>query len=405
MLILLVLLVLLVLPAAGSSAQIPEREAEQARIEAGEDLSPRAQQVLFRARGKVADGQPAEAAGILAEWLAGDPARDHPLLRYELANARLAQEDEAGALTDLQAAVRLEPRFARAWLRLGETAYGLERYAAAAEGFSRGYSLAPDPRPEFLHYAGVCDLLAGRPDQAAAGLATLLTDHRAAAEPEWYRALVAAALESEDPGQARPFLDHLLADRPSDPASWELAAQFAAAREDYRTAAVLLTVTGHLRPLTPAEWRQLGDLFAFIEVPLQAARCYERALQADGGRAGPDEAAGPAEVERLASAWLAAHDLEAARRTLRQAMAERPTASGWALLGDVDLMEDDFAAASEHFGKAVALDPEFGRGHLMLGYCALEQDRPTEARGHLERALAFPEQAGSARDLIRRVGP
>ncbi|MGD9546607.1 MAG: tetratricopeptide repeat protein [Candidatus Krumholzibacteriia bacterium] len=398
-------LLLLVLPAGGSSGQVPGREVEQARIEAGEDLAPRAQQILFRARSLLDDGKPAEAAEVLAGWLAGDPARDHALLRYELANARLAQDDETGALADLQAAVRLEPRFARAWLRLGETAYGLERYAAAAEGFARGYALTPDPRPEFLHYAGVCDLLAGRPDQAAAALSTLLTDHRAVAEPEWYRALVAAALESADPGQARPFLDHLLADRPSDPASWELAAQEAAARDDYRTAAVLLTVTGYLRPLTPAEWRQLGDLYAVIEVPRQAARCYERALQADGGSAGPDETAARAEVERLASAWLAAHDLEAARRTLRQAMAGRPTASGWALLGDVDLMDGDFAAASEHFGKAVALDPEFGRGHLMLGYCSLELDRPAEARRHLERALAFPEQATSARDLLRRVEP
>ena len=51
-----------------------------------------------------------------------------------------------------------------------------------------------------------------------------------------------------------------------------------------------------------------------------------------------------------------------------------------------------------------ALDPDFGRGWLMMGYCAVELGREDEARRHLERAAEFPEQATSARNLLSRVG-
>jgi len=39
----------------------------------------------------------------------------------------------------------------------------------------------------------------------------------------------------------------------------------------------------------------------------------------------------------------------------------------------------------------------------MMGYCAVELGRDNDARGHLERAAEFPEQAASARNLLSRI--
>ena len=67
-------------------------------------------------------------------------------------------------------------------------------------------------------------------------------------------------------------------------------------------------------------------------------------------------------------------------------------------------MDEDFEAALTAFDRATDLDPEFGRGWLMMGYCAIELGRPDEARRYLEKAAEFPDQAAGARSLLGRVG-
>lgn len=396
-----------------AAAQAVEREAEdsaqalaaeQARLASGEDLGPRARQVLQRARNRQDEGKFAEAASILQSWLDGDPGRDHHLLRYELAVNLAAAGDQVAALASLRAAVALQPRFGVAWLRLGQTAYALSQYEPAGEAFLEGYGLTVDPAPDILHYAGVSLLLAGQADRASRTLQTLLREHRQGAPTEWYRALVAAALESADPEAARPFLDALLADRAESADAWELACRFSTARQDYRAAAVMLTVAGYLRPLTETEWRQLGDLYAAIAVPLEAARCYQRALDLDLAAA-PTGSGRSAEYERLATAWLAAHRHDLGRAALQAGLAAEPTARLWSLLGDLEFMQGEHEAALAAFGRACALDPDFGRGWLMMGYCALELDRPQDARGHLARAAGFPDQAAGAEAMLRRITP
>ena len=69
--------------------------AEQQALESGDGLSSRAQRVLFQARTRQDDGNHGEAAAALEEWLAGDPGRDHHLLRFTLAVSQLAGPREA----------------------------------------------------------------------------------------------------------------------------------------------------------------------------------------------------------------------------------------------------------------------------------------------------------------------
>lgn len=374
----------------------PELSAEQAELDAGADLSSRARRALFRARAQQDIGAYAEAAEIITTWLAGDPARDHHLLRFNLAVSYLALERPADALASLERSVALAPRFARGWLRLGEAAYELEKYRQAGEAFGRAYDLSPDRRPEILYYAGVSLLSGGQPGPALSRLMLLLDLHGDEASLEWYQALLAAAIDAGQAGRATVYLERLLAAQPDDPRAWDLAYRFHAGRSDYEQAAAHLTLAGYLRELSREEQVQLGDLYAVIGVPLQAARYYEQAFTA-ASEPQPDE------YRKLATAWLSAHELDAARATLATALAARPTTGLWALKGDLEYTAEDYGAALDAFGQATALDPEFGRGYLMQGYCALELDREAEARRHLARAISFPDQAAAARALVRRL--
>jgi tetratricopeptide (TPR) repeat protein len=339
----------------------------------------------------------------MSEWLEGQPKRAHPLLLFNLALSHFALEQDRLAYEDLTRAVELEPRYGRAWLRLGEAAYELEKYMEAGEAFGRAYNLTPEHMPEILFYAGVSLLMGKDPDKALTALEKLLAGHREGADPDWYQALISAGFEANQPGRVEPFVDHLLADNPSEPRAWELSYQFAAGQEDYRAAAVSLTVTGYLRPLTHNEMVQLGDLYAVISVPVQAARYYEQAMAMPAATASVEAGRGE-EFERLASAWLGAHDHDRTRATLQTALGEQETVGLWSLLGDLEYLDEDFEAALTAFGRSCELDPDFGRGWLMMGYCAIELGREADARRHLEKAAEYPGQAASARSLLGRVG-
>ncbi|MBU8869783.1 MAG: tetratricopeptide repeat protein [Gemmatimonadales bacterium] len=375
----------------------PIKAELQAEIESGSNLTPRGRKALFRARTHQDAGRFTEAVEILEKWQQGNPEREHHLLRFQQGMAYLGMQNPERALEVLQTAVKKEPRFARAWLRLGETAYGLESFDLAAEAFNQGYELSPTPRPEFLYYGCVAALSGGNSGRALDGLEHLLTLHRQNAPLDWYRALVTAATDAEQPDRAAPHLERARNDHAGDPEVWELAYRFSAGRGDYEAAAIYLTITGYLRELSRQERTRLGDLYAVINVPLQAARSYAAALDPEKFTDGNSRAT---EYERLAGAWLAAHRHEEARETLHRALAETETRRLWSLLGDLDHMSEDYAGALKAYGRGCELDPAFARGWLMMGYCCQELDRPDEARKYLNKAKSFPEQAASANILL-----
>ena len=385
---------LLVLCASAPAAAQEDRQNIQAQVESGSDLSPRAQTILFRARAKQDAGEWTPAAQVMTDWLTDHPERDHHLLSFNLAVSLLNLDRTAEARAALDKAVALEPRFARGWLRLGEAAYELQDFATAAEAFATSFNLTPNPPADLLYYSGVAWLSAGESGKAVDTLAGLL-ETRPEADLSWYQALLAAAVEAKQTQRAAPLLANLLEVRPDNPEAWELAYRFAAADEDYRQAAVYLTVMGYLRPLTDAELKQLGDLYAVINVPLQAARYYEQAL---GSETGSED-----ELSRLAASWLAAHELDKGRQVLMSALTNAPTAELWFLLGDLEYMAEDFAAAADAFEQGCGLDADHGRGWLMLGYCRMEAGDKAAARKHLRRAAEFPEQESSAKSLLKTL--
>lgn len=371
--------------------------AVQNKIESGDDLSPRARKILFSCRTRQDDGRYADAAGMMSEWIDGHPDQPNHLLFFNLAVSQLGEDNYTGALKNLESAVAKEPLFARGWLRLGEAAYEHQNYARAAEAFHNGHNLMCDPRPEIRYYSAVAWLLAEQPDKALVGLESLLQDHAGMATMDWYQALVAAASGAGRFDTARPWVENCLVENESDPKAWYLAYQFAAAGEDYRQAAVWLTVVGHLRPLSRSELLQLGDLYAGTGTPYQAARYYQQALDY------PETEPGSNDFLRLASAWMASHQNEEARAVLSRGIAAKPTVKLLALLGDLNYAEEKYTQSRLAFGRCVSMDPDYGRGWLMSGYCSLELGENNKARSSFERAKVFPDQESVASELLKRL--
>jgi len=400
-----VILVLLVLvlpymwstPMALANTEEDPLMKEQLAIESDAGLSGRAKRIIFRARSNQDKGDYAKAVEVIGQWMDDQPDRQHHLLFYTRAISYGRLEKPELALQDLEKAVQLEPRFGRAWLTLGETAYQLERFSQAGDAFAKAYDLTPAPPPEILFYAGVTRLMAGESNKARADLERLLLEEGEDTQKEWYQAYLATVQDAGPTATTPGLVDRLLLDFKDDGSAWQLAAQDALGREEYEQAAIYLTISDYVKPLSYSELIQLGDIYAVINVPLKAAHYFEQAIALE------EKEPAATDFERLASAYLAAHKVPEARLAIDRGLAVSETLQLWSLLGDLDYLDKNYAEALADFQKGHSISETFGRGWLMMGYCALEMGNKDLACQYLEKAQLFPDQASSAGTLLRRL--
>ena len=360
-----------------------------------EDLPHDARLALYEAQLRIEEGKVDQAAERLAKWCGDRAGKDDSyLIRYQLASlySQLDRPDDAHA--NFERTVALESRYAPAWIGLGETAYRLQQYSRAAEALERGFGLLDSPRPEVLYFAAAARVLAGDAARAIAPLEELTGGRYGEPRFEWYRGLVSACIQAKDGERGQRAVDGLIDRFGDNPEAWNLMFQYAAGFGDYQQAAVALSAKSYLKPLTRQEQIQLGDLYSAIDAPAAAAEWYARATA---------DSASTREAERLATAYLASHQLGEARGVLERSVATAPTYRLWSLLGDLNVMEKRYADGYQAFSQCARLSPEEGRPYLLMGYCALEAGRFDDAVASLAAAASHDDLAERAQALLRRA--
>ncbi len=331
----------------------------------------------------------------LQEFVRKHPKDDHFILRNQLATLLVQAGRPEEALTQYQAAVQMEERFAQGWLSVGEIAYNLERYTVAAVALQNGFEQSENKQPNVLYYSAAAYLMAKAPSKAVPLLEDLVAGTYEPPKLEWYRALVASYAELKDVDNGRKTVEALLEQLGEDPDAWYLAFQFYTEIGDYEEAAIALTVADYTRPLKRKQAMQLGDIYSAIKVPALAGEYYQRALGDSGGTV--------QDYEKLASAHIASYAFDAAKRAIDDGLKTQPTYRLWSLLGDVHFIALDYPHALDAYRECSKLDSSQGRPYLMMGYCALQSGQPTEAFTYLERAGEFPDLRQTAEQLLKKA--
>lgn len=360
-------------------------------------LVPRlTRKLVFRAVAKAKRGEHAEAAELLSSHLEAHPDQEHALVRYHLARSYDALEQYEDARREYGRAVELEPRLDAAWFGLGHVEYNLGHYGSSGVAFQRAFERALDPQPETLYFAAAGFMLEEDYASAAPLLDELCSGNWGTPRHDWYAQLASCALALEQPELARGHLDRYLQVQPDNHEAWFLQYQFEVGQKNYRDAAVDLTIVGYLRELTPREQRVLGDLYNVSSVPALASRRYRAAMQGEDVPQAED-------YERLVSAYVASHDLDAALQTLEDGLASDPTPRLWSLLGDIHYLRQDYEGAITAFTELAELDPGAGRPALMIGYCHMELGNRGLAIQSLVAAAKFEDQEDLAVRLLQRA--
>jgi tetratricopeptide (TPR) repeat protein len=364
-------------------------------IQTLDDLPREARMALFDAQQHLEKGENALAVESLGKYVKSHEKKDDNfLVRYQYASMLVQVDRRADALKEYQRVVELEPRYDDGWLGLGETAYGLGDFKTAAEALEKGYDLSTEKRPELLYYAAAARLQSGDPAGALPMLEELTSGNHGAPKFEWYRGLISGCLQAEDKERGQRAVNAMLDKFPTNPDAWYLAFQFYATTANYQQAAVSLTVVGYLRPLTRQEHMQLGDLYSAIDAPAAAADHYTSATR---------DSTSSTEAERVASAYMASYQPDSALVVINKSISKEPTYKLWSLLGDLQVMEKHFDEAYKAFTECVKLSPSEARPYMMLGYCALELNKPDLAMTHLTAIAGNEEYKERVEMLIQRA--
>lgn len=356
------------------------------------DVPSKARLALVQAAEARQAGEFGRAVAILQDIVDNHPKLDHYLVRYHLANSLVLAERTADAAVQYKAAVGLEPRHADSWLRLGQAAFETGDYFQAATALEKAFATAETPQAAWLYYAGVSYLQNEDPVDAARVLGDLCTGRWGKPELDWFRALIAAESQNGNRAKGEKAVDDMLKIYPSEPAAWNLSYQHALQYEDYKAAAVALKVKDYLQPLSPEETVRLGDILSAAQAPSWAAQHYREALGAE-----PTSE----DYERLVRAHLAAHEQDEALAVLSDALRQAPSFDLWNMKGYAAYENEDFATALDAFAECLKLDPEYARGHTLMGYCALQLDRLAEAEGYLRKAVEVEAERTTAQGLLR----
>ena len=361
-----------------------------------QDLSMRATRVLYEAQQLIDRKEYDKAARILEKFIEKHPKQDHCFVEFTLGNALYFTGKKEACLSHYQAAAKMDPAYGPVWVNLGQVAYDLKQYGLAADALTRGFALTEEEEqnPDLLYYAAVAHIMDGHKEKAAPILEALVSGEHGDPDKEWFQALLNIYLDLDREQQAERLLQRMMERYGDEPETWRLAYRFEANRQNYKMAAVALTIYGYLKPLAREEAILLADLYATIKVPVLACAYYENAFASE---------ASPEEYERLASAYMAAHKTGDARKTLAKALTRKPTPSLWSLVGDLNYMEEDFEGAYHAFEESARLDPRDGRAYLMMGYCALQTHKKKQAADALQKAQGFPKQRKLAKQLLKHV--
>ena len=191
-------------------------------------------------------------------------------------------------------------------------------------------------------------------------------------------AFIEALVQSGKGKRANALLKELLNQYPEDQRIWRLQAWSALEQEDFGKAAAALEVAFRLKPPEPMEWKRLGNLYRLAGIPRKAALAYQKAF-------GRNPSA--ADFDLLAAAYEEAHQMKQALSTAALSAKADPTAKRFSRLGQLYMIEGDWAKGLKAFQAAAQMADDGGVNSLKAGYAACELNQLAVAKTEFQSAL------------------
>ena len=362
------------------------------------DMTRPEQTVAYQAQQAIKKKDYAVAQNILKTYIDKHPQGVHYRLTFALGNALLMAGELEEALGHYRTAAAVYPEDAAVWQNMGKVFYDLKMYSDAGDSLVRAAALIAPSSARISYQAAVAYILAENPKAACSLLDRIVSQAGGTPEPVWLEALLKVRLDLGQQEKAFKLVCRLLRDKGDNPQMWQILARLYVDRGEYQNAAAALEVYSSLTPASEKEKRLLGDIYRMANVPLKAARQYEKIITIDN-----DDDVKPADCEKAASAYLAAHRPNKAIDVLQRGLESHPTSRMWWMLASTFYAKEDFEEAHHAFEKSTQSDPKNAGAHLMIGYCAIQLDHMQAAKKAFAQAARFPQQHAEAEKMLNEI--
>jgi tetratricopeptide (TPR) repeat protein len=320
----------------------------------------REREILHRAQKHLNNNDTDKCLSVLQKYQENHGEPESALFYLFLGNARYSRQDYSQAEQAYSQGVQKDPDHPTLLRNLASVCLQNGDALNAGQYYRRAFKAKKKPEPELLYRAGTAFYRAEAFDRALSALNDLFA-RAGEIQPAWADLMVYTCLESGEWARAKDVLDRLLEKNPEQRRYWKLLAQVRLKREEYRKAACALEIAYKLEPPDPSGWKDLANIYASIDAPLQAAEALERSC---GGSCSIEE------NKRLARLYSRACRYEQAISSLDRALKHSASADLYLEKGRLCYRAGRFEAALSALRESLELSPDRHEARLWLGYTA-----------------------------------
>ncbi len=350
------------------------------------------------------------------------------LVDFALGNCFFMKGEYSVAIRYYQNATEKNHGFSAGWLNLAQCLHELKRYSASADAFIKAYNTSSNKNPDYLYYAGICLLSAGRHEDSIKILESLLSLNNNP-KIEWKEALAHAYISHNEPKKALPFieqlseetkgnkrktwqqvrvqtyfslnmdkkalsyLERLIREDPTDPNWWRGLSHLYLKENRYKDALAALIIKDFISPASKQEEKIMAQLSMAVGIPRQALRLYRRLSKKEPS---------PKLLYYMAQCYIRLNRPKDALIYMNKAIKLDPKDKKLLFLKAQLLYQlERYRKAAVLFEMLAKQNVKPGRSWLMAGYAYLNSGDTKKAYHAFTKAKKYPGQRDSAAKALK----
>ncbi|WP_457552822.1 tetratricopeptide repeat protein [Desulfobacula sp.] len=375
--------------------------------------------------------------------VAAQKGYDHFYIDFLLGNCLLMLDqrgDEKAFVTKAalayERAVEKKPILSAGWLNLAKCWYELGQMEKAANAFIRGYETSDEKKPSNLYYASVCHTLSNDFEQALLVFQKLMEAHPGEVLLEWKQTLVNIYFSLNKNKQALPWIEEL-AEKckgeqkkkwqeillyqyltlemdqkalgyarflartdPCEPKWWKALTHIYLGKDKLEKGLVSILIYSFISPLSQQETNLMADLYMACNIPLTAARQYEKWIDQAPDRITDDIVD---KIRKISNAYWAGYEKEAALEWIEKGIAMKIDPDLLRIKADLLFQKKDYKSAFNTYEQLTQFKKQKGFGFLMMGYSAWNEGLTLKAFKVFTAASGYPKHKKEAQKALAHL--
>jgi tetratricopeptide (TPR) repeat protein len=215
-------------------------------------------------------------------------------------------------------------------------------------------------------------------------------------ESKWLESIIAICMEQKATKEALKYIGRALSLYPMEKKYWNLMANIYLDRANYKAAASAFEIGTWVKPPDKEnEWKNLIDLYNYLNLPLRSAKSIQKGLVKGG-----DKSEAPIMV---ADALARGMRVDEAIAYIDSNLSKKPNLQLMLTKGRILFEARRNQAAVEVFNECLSMNPKAWEAYVMKGWAAWDQKDWSTARGAFTMALSSKKHKAQAKYALEML--